>query len=156
MTSMVECPHCYTRVLPSRSGQCPACGKNTKDAPLGSALPRTKITIREGTRLPAICYNCGTPTNRMKTIRQGWQGAGDSWIGRAVALIMLILAPFWVLLWWLGRSPRPSSMRIRLPECAACSRASTPNVEHTDFGAGEVTLVVHRDFRAAVAGHSAS
>ena len=149
--AFAECPHCYTPVLPSASGQCPACGKNTKDACLSSALVRTKITVREGVRLPAICYNCGQSTDRTRTISRGWQSAGDSGIVQVVALIAMIFAPFWALLWWLGRGQRPSSIRVRLPECVACSRASTSNIEHTDFGAGEITLVIHKDFRAAMA-----
>jgi hypothetical protein len=146
--AFVECPHCYTRVLVSAAGQCPACSKNTKDPRLGSAPPRTKTTIREGVRLPAICYNCGTPTDRTTTIRHRWQAAGDSRIVRAMAFWV---APGWVLLsWLLGRSRRPS-MRVRLPECVSCSQVSTPTLEHTDFGAGEITLVVHKNFRAAMA-----
>lgn len=145
--AFVECPHCYTRVLPSAAGQCPACGKNTRDPRLGSALPRTKTTIREGASLPAICYNCGTPTDRMTTIRRRWQAAGDSWIVRAMAFWV---APGWILLsWLLGRSPR-HTMRVRLPECVSCSQVSTPTVEHTDFGTGEITLLVHKGFRAAM------
>ena len=145
--AFVECPHCYTRVLPSAAGQCPACGKNTRDPRLGSALPRTKTTIREGASLPAICYNCGTPTDRMTTIRRRWQAAGDSWIVRAMAFWV---APGWILLsWLLGRSPR-HTMRVRLPECVSCSQVSTPTVEHTDFGTGEITLLVDKEFRAAM------
>jgi hypothetical protein len=147
----VECPHCYTRVLAAATGQCPACGKNTTDPRLGSAVPRTKATIREGTRLPAICYHCGAPTDRMTTVRRGWKGSGDSWVVEAMALLAMVLAPFWALLWWLSRRPKPHSMRVRLPQCVPCSRVSAPIVEHTDFAAGEITLLVHKDFRTAMA-----
>ena len=147
---MIECPHCHTRVLPAASGRCPACGKSLTDRE-GADPMRTSMTIRENARLPAVCYRCGTPTDRHVTVRHKWKASGDSWIARALALLMVPFWPLWLLLWWLlGRSPR-HSIRMRLPQCVPCSQLEAPNAQHVDFGAGEMTFVVHKGFRAATA-----
>jgi hypothetical protein len=53
---MIECPHCYTRVLPRLDGSCPSCLKNTQDAPQNR---RARIALSKDAGIPDLCCCCG-------------------------------------------------------------------------------------------------
>lgn len=145
---VIECPHCTTQVLPSASGQCPACGKNARD---GTQSKYTSMTIHDGALLPAICYLCGSATERRVAIRRKWQASGDSWFAKVPAILLMLFTPVYFPLRILGLKPKPS-VYVRLPQCASCSNIEAPNPRHVDFGAGEIVLVVHKNFKAAARG----
>ncbi len=39
MADIAACPHCSTRVIPTATGACPACGKLLSAAPVAAAAP---------------------------------------------------------------------------------------------------------------------
>ena len=60
---IVECPHCFTTVTPSRDGVCPACRKCIHDAD-GTSSDKSALSVRCGSNLPPYCCGCGEMTER--------------------------------------------------------------------------------------------
>jgi hypothetical protein len=64
---MIECPHCFLRVIPTREGLCPACSGSTKS-------PDSKwssISICPSTTLPRFCCVCNEPTSFVRRVKIG-------------------------------------------------------------------------------------
>src|SRR5258705_10962280 len=61
------CPHCYRKVIPMSDGRCPSCGRNTNDL-AGTDPHRKLVGIGPNERLPALCFHCGAPTQKRKSL----------------------------------------------------------------------------------------
>jgi hypothetical protein len=70
---LIDCPHCYTRVVPKVDGTCPACQKDTNDL-AGADLSRTSIRVGQGDVLPSVCCDCGYQTQRRVRVYRNNQG----------------------------------------------------------------------------------
>ena len=89
-----ECPHRYSRVLPSADGSCPACGKLVDDT-TGADLNRAMTTVREGETLPNLCSMCGAATSRtvwVRARRTDERREDDQWL----PIVIGILTSFFV------------------------------------------------------------
>src|SRR5262245_23052765 len=86
-SAFVECPHCYTTVLPSVAGKCPACLENVR----GKISRFTAVDIEQDAKLPNRCYLCDAETTRFATVDANPQALTKRVL--AIALLILIL-PF--------------------------------------------------------------
>src|SRR6185503_18136020 len=141
---VIECPHCYVRIVPMGGGRCPACGKNTRDQS-GADLTKTRMSLRAGEPLPDNCYLCDRAT--LRTVK--WKCVvGDFGSGKLAMLMRLLGGILLPPLRHAAFSPAESfvrRMKLRLPQCPAC--ASKPEAEYVDMDNYVATFLVHRDFR---------
>jgi hypothetical protein len=74
----------------------------------------------------------------------------DGGFGTALfVLAAMLLALLGFLLFRFGRGGQFNRLRIRmkLPQCDQCAKEGIPEPIHADFYEGELTFVVHREFR---------
>jgi hypothetical protein len=148
-SDIVECPHCYTRVLPNREGTCPSCAKNVNDTH-GADPTRTSVSIETNTLLPAVCSQCAAPTDRTVLIVSTRGGAGSNaeespdlgWNLFAMLLRKLRAAP--------THADRPE-VSLHVPQCPRCAELrGRPKPRAISYERASMVLEVHRDFRSAV------
>ena len=144
--SITECPHCHRRVIPSESGECPACNKNVRTEPT-TAKGMRLLVVRGREGFPPICFNCGQPATRMVKVQVSNVDALVS-IKRE---LLARLIPFGRLFSAFDAAKRDIFIRLRLPRCDVCrKRKVRPEVQSYDLEAREVRLVVHERFRDGV------
>jgi len=121
---MVECPHCYVRVIPSQEGICPACQKNTRDLS-GTDLTRGSLTIEDCERLPDMCFQCGVGTSLRVRVSRRRYNENDPAPTPFAAVLLTILGFLAGHIFLIG-SRQAIEVRIRLPQCTArAGRASS-------------------------------
>ena len=57
LSRFVECPHCYTKVIPLAHNICPACRSDMSDLE-GVDPNRGAFVIHESEELPTYCFSC--------------------------------------------------------------------------------------------------
>ena len=149
-SAFVECPHCYTRVLPSVRGQCPSCLKNVR----GQVSRFTAVDIEQDSKLPNHCCLCDANTERVVTVHANPQSLQKRVL--AVALLVLIL-PFSLVMRPVGTlvalgslvpSEGTGRFKVRLPQCRECAKQGVPRPRHVDFARRQMTFVVTKAFHA--------
>jgi hypothetical protein len=136
---VVTCPHCYTRVLPSAAGSCPACGKEARQAD-GKAPTRVRMAVGERTVLSRCCCQCCAPTDRRVTVRRSTR-PGESPL---LEFVTLVLAP---LLFLITRSPSERrTIKVKMPQCPRCATGGELAPVHVDFERFEMTFLVNERF----------
>ncbi len=151
---IVECPHCYTNVLPSREGQCPACRNNVHDAPKADPS-KTSLTVRHGAELPSFCCGCGCPTDRyVKVLRKisHKKAQQDTSLGLFLVLGLLFGWIFWLIAWMRGdfRTRVGDVVVARMPQCKLCGANGAPDPIRVNAEELRMTFVVHRQFKEKV------
>jgi hypothetical protein len=146
---LIDCPHCYTRIVPKSDGSCPACQKDTRDT-TGLDLSRTSIQVSQGEMLPPICCGCGQQTSRTVVVYRKATPPGEpsTFVGAAV---------FWLLSWPLGiwlmlrGMANATVVEVKVPQCEVCARRGSPEPRYVDFANARMTLIVHRNLKGAMA-----
>ena len=155
---IVECPHCYQRVLPRDGGLCPSCGKNVHDT-RGANLKVTSLRIDEGMSLPPFFCSCGCTTERLVTIKRT-RRFGDN------VFFRILLWISYVLLWIFFRAVAIAiargdsrhrkrtilSVRLHLPMCQTCSAWNKVTPVTVDFDNHRMTFIVDRSFADRIRG----
>jgi hypothetical protein len=140
---LVECPHCYSKVLPMSDGRCPSCQKDTREAKK-EAL--TKVQIGPDTHLPDVCVLCGTDALQRVDVREGYQ-TGDS---NFLIGVLLLFRP---ALWFAADKARGEvkKLHVKVPVCGTCT-TTRPRVRPTyvNFEQREMSFLVHADFADAL------
>lgn len=128
---VVECPHCYARILPRSNNICPSCHNDLMDLE-GIDPNQVSLVIHEAEELPSFCYSCNRYTER--TIRLSADQESDL----AAALF--------------GRSlpENTTNIIIYLPECEDCTGINEPVKTDVDYDRQTITLIVHKGFRDRV------
>ncbi len=135
----VECPHCYTRVLPMENNICPACKKNMSDThDVNTEL--VSLTVRESDDLPPYCYLCNSYTDRYVKVVGDQGTALDSSLGAVVSL----LVPTRKI------EENTSNVFVRLPQCEVCTEREEPSPLYVDYDHQTMTFIVHKGFRERV------
>lgn len=147
---MIDCPHCYVRVLPCTGGTCPACS-----AVIGDEPPKwVRLSINSEEELPEFCAACLAPTERVYSIKLTRKGKSDyPWW---VAILLFPLSPLRMGMAigedWANASEATIHLHIRLPLCRSCDGgAGQKEPSHVDFDGGRLTVLVNPEFRALVA-----
>jgi hypothetical protein len=147
-TFIVECPHCYTDVLPMADGRCPSCLADTS-AQSAEDGRFTKASLRHQAKwLPAVCVVCGMPTERTRRFSQRAKneryGTNPA---RGTGGIGLILT--WLFDYLSGKMHQEIALEV--PQCEECHRRGRDfRVKHLDFDGRIATFIVHQNFRRAL------
>jgi hypothetical protein len=132
---IVECPHCYTRVLPMENNICPACKMDMSD--MEDVNPElVSVVIRESDELPPYCYLCNSYTERYVTI------VGDK--GTLLDEIASRLVPV------RQNEDRTSNVYVRLPQCENCAELENPSPRYVDYEHQTMTFIVNKGFKERV------
>ena len=147
---LVDCPHCYTSVVPNDEGICPACRKNVHETS-GTDLSRASISISMRDVLPDVCYHCGCPTEQSIYVI-GKRSSDDDAPSPLVALLTtvasFVLLPFTII--W-NRTSETAEVSLHLPQCEACAAsAGKPNPEFVNFQQDSMTFIVDKQFKQAL------
>lgn len=146
---LIQCPHCYTKVMPKPDGSCPACQKDTADL-RGTDPTRHSLRLLQGTSLPGICCDCGEETDRYFIVSCTSSTDRDQLSGFAQSLIALLVSwPMALYFFLLGIQNR-TVVRIRMPQCHDCALTSPPKPRYVDYGNARMTFVVHNNLYQAV------
>lgn len=145
---LVECPHCFTRVVAKPDGRCRVCKLDTEDV-RGTDPSRTSIRIVQGADLPPVCCQCGESTRRWVRICSKRPGRHElPGLAQAAILGCLSLG--------IGVSVIPRHLlgadcvELSLIQCARCGRLGKPLPKYVDFPNARMTFVVHKKFRESV------
>ena len=127
----VECPHCYTKILPLADNTCPACQGDLSSL-VGVNPNKVSFLIHESEELPLCCYSCGQYTELEVRV------SGDQ---------ESILSKF-----FMGEvSPeKTTNVIVFLPQCELCAEVEDPEPIEVDYDLQTMTFVVHAGFRDRV------
>jgi len=141
----IECPHCYTRVIPVGSNTCPSCRKNIGDT-RDTNPTLTSMVIGESSLLPNQCYQCNAATTRLVTIRESAGFQGENFFAHVIIFVLGVLSPGIALLAGTGQGTR-RLLKIKMPQCENCGKIRKPKPAHVNFETYQVRFIVHKDFR---------
>ena len=137
----VACPHCYTRVLPTKDNICPACRRNISD--IRDVNPdMTSLTVKESQELPPYCYLCSSYTERYVLL----EGDKESFLNRSIRMLGSIMVPHRVH----QTDEGTTNVFIHLPQCETCAELEEPTPVYVDYDSQSMTFVVHKKFRERV------
>ncbi len=145
---MVECPHCYTDVLPMADGHCPSC---SADLSLAKAESNwfTKVSLpHQAGALPNVCIVCGMPTERRtrfyQKARNERYGANPAQGGGGIGLALT-----WLFDYVSGKMHQEICLDV--PQCDECNQKGRGiRVKHVDFERRVATFIVHQNFNRAL------
>lgn len=145
---LIDCPHCFTRVVPKSNGLCPACQKDMRDT-TRLDLARASIRVSQGDVLPKICCDCGETTSRVVKVYQK-HAAKEQPSSLAATLIFLLSS--WAMGSWLflRGMAETSVAEVAMPQCERCARRGDPKPRYVDFSNARMTFVVHRNLKEAM------
>ena len=130
-------------------GKCPSCGKKTADR-TGVDPTRTLISIRTGDRLPLLCHNCATPTDRAKkfeVVSEPQDLALEPLFG---GIRTLLLRPLSVLA-KMERTQKEIHLSVVLPTCRECAvKIGDLTPRYIDFEDRRIDIIVHTNFKKAI------
>jgi len=148
MKPSIECPHCYTQVVPMAHGACPSCLKNVNER-IGTDANKTSVTIRQGEPLPSCCVGCGEETDRVKKILKVVDlQRSDRGANFLVTLVGILCGLFTGLLFWRSGGQRAIKLGVImwLPLCSSCDKGKRVKPRHVDFQREEMTFVASNSF----------
>lgn len=151
---ILECPHCFTTVMPNAAGECPSCRNDVRRA-ANSDSAKTSLTVGHLVSLPAICCDCGRETMRTVSIRRKISHRREYAPEPNVFVIGLIagLAGLIVGLLRGGFSTRiGDTVIVRMPQCDRCRSNGSPAPTHVNAEELQMTFIVHRDLKQSVSG----
>ena len=142
---IVECPHCFTRVVAMADGTCPSCRGNVNDNE-GLDLNMTALCVREGTSLPRVCFRCGAPATDSVSVR----AAQTPHSGSGPDALEVIGAAWGCLFALFVALTRPKRIvRVILPRCELC-RHHEPEMLYANFDESWIKVVVHKRLSQAL------
>lgn len=127
----MQCPHCFTKILPHADNTCPACQGDLSSL-VGVNPNKVSFLIHESEELPLCCYSCGQYTELEVRV------SGDQ---------ESIISKF-----FMGNvSPEDTSnVVIFLPQCQFCAETEDPEPVEVDYDNQTMTFAVHTRFRDQV------
>ncbi|HRQ23777.1 MAG TPA: hypothetical protein PLF42_10160 [Anaerolineales bacterium] len=124
----MECPHCYTKILPLADNTCPACQGDLSSL-VGVNPNKVSFLIHESEELPFCCYSCGQYTEQEIRV----SGDQESILNK---FFMGDISP-----------EDTSNVVIFLPQCEFCAEAEDPEPVEVDYENQTMTFAVHTRFR---------
>lgn len=133
-----ECPHCHNDVMVRPDGLCLACGKDQNDK-TGTNPDMTMLTIENVSQLPAHCFLCGVPTERMQTFTLRYR--------RTAFALPDWMLPLARMSTYLPGSEDQTKEKMRLPTCAECGKHAKRFKPLSIWSGLDCRVLVHRIFR---------
>lgn len=146
---MIDCPHCYTRIVPKPDGCCPACQGDTRDVP-AKDLTQTPLRVSQGDILPPVCCECGCDTSNRVCVYRKTSGERDE--PSTVTGTFIFLCISWIVgLYMLLRGMASARVvRVTMPMCETCAKHGPPQPRHVDFENARMTFIVHKNLVGAL------
>ncbi len=144
---VIDCPHCFTKVISKPDGSCPACQGNTRAST--ASTDHTAVRIAHGEELPLICCGCGGPADHYHTITQHSSEGRAEGAGVMALLLALISWPAALLMFVRGLQ-ETSVVRVKLPFCSRCRQLGAPTPKYVDFKNARMTFIVHKRLKEAI------
>jgi len=152
----VDCPHCFTYVVPKADGHCPACQQDTRDV---GAWERehTTVVIGEHSHLPEICCDCGVPARRIVRVKRSKPNKDEAVTeyveSQSAALLVLLLVlrvllgPFAAIIsQFVGSQRNWLHVSVSIVQCSECAESGPPEPLRVDHQLFTMRFVVHRNF----------
>ncbi len=150
--SIVECPNCYTHVIPTSAGECPACRKDMTSA-AGTESDKTSFSINHAAKLSPYCCGCGCHADRYVKVARHISRERDERDSSNDVLTVLILTVGWIVLplvWMFGLRHRIGDVIVvRMPQCNVCASNGPPIPISVNSEELRMTFVVHKQFKEA-------
>ena len=127
----MECPHCFTKILPHADNTCPACQGDLSSL-VGVNPNKVSFLIHESEELPLCCYSCGQYTEQEIRV----SGDQESILSK---FLTGDLSP-----------EQTSNVIIFLPQCQFCAEIEDPEPVEVDYEKQTMTFAVHTRFRDQV------
>jgi hypothetical protein len=144
---LIQCPHCYFRVLPSKQGFCPSCHKDVHDL-AGFDPSRTLMDIPDTISLPDYCLTCARPTKRrVKILSKADLDKEPSLFNFLKHLNQVSLVPSYAYAEYGDMDGTSPTVSVSIPQCDKCAKRGKPNPVHTDFENMRMTFIVHKIFK---------
>jgi len=144
---LIQCPHCYFRVLPSKEGFCPSCHKDVHDLS-GIDPSRTLMDIPDTMPLPDYCLNCARPTKRRVKIHSKVdQDKEPTLFNFLKHLVLAGSVPLFAYAEYGDMNGTSPTIVLNVPQCAECAGREKPKPVHTDFENMRMTFIVHKNFK---------
>jgi hypothetical protein len=144
MTEIVECPHCFTRVVPSLNGECPACGQNTRDE-TGTDPRRTVLILKHAQELPPFCCHCACRTDSWVKVLRALSHRNDN-----PEPVLPVLFGGVLSLLFRDRSRTEDFVVVNVPQCRDCKKNGAPQSVATSPVNQTVSILVDKRFRDIV------
>lgn len=152
---ILECPHCHRRVMPLKSGECPACHENTADKS-GADESVTLLSVTETTKFPNNCCTCYEATSNFIKVQHSGRMAGvsgpkkESLSGGDVLAIrmfgLLGALACAIRVGGSGGGSGRSTLRLRVPQCKRCVANGQITPASADLEHYRLSLLVDRRF----------
>jgi hypothetical protein len=127
----VECPHCYTKILPLADNTCPACQGDLSNLD-GVDTNKVSFLIYESEKLPPYCYSCNQYTEQEVRV----SGDQESILSKFLEGNVL--------------PEQTTNVIIFLPQCEICAELEDPEPVEVDYELQTMTFVVHTGFHDRV------
>jgi hypothetical protein len=148
---LVECPHCFTRVLPRPDGQCPSCQQSTqsiRDADRESVT----VIVRENSQMPDFCCTCMIPERRLVRVVRSRDVPGTSDVAGSIGvrfalqLLLPLIGDIIHIAFGAPKSSNSQAVVVRVRQCRECSRHQPLEPVFVNFDGYNMKFVAHRNF----------
>ncbi len=147
---LIQCPHCYFHVLPSRDGFCPSCHKDVHDLS-GIDPSMTLMDIPDTMTLPDYCLTCARPTERrVKILSKVDRDKEPTILNFLKHLSLVFWAPAYAYAEYGDMDGTSPTVILDVPQCGECAGRGKPKPVHTDFENMCMTFIVHKKFKKKV------
>ncbi len=128
---LVECPHCYTKILPLDDNTCPACQGDLSNL-AGVDPNKVSFLIYESEKLPSYCYSCNQFTEQEVRVSGDQESILSKFLTGDVS------------------PEQTTNVVIFIPQCESCAEMEDPEPVEVDYDLQTMTFVVHAGFRDRV------
>ena len=146
---MLDCPHCYTKIIPMASGVCPSCSGDTKDRS-GYDPDLTVVMIREKQDLPERCLICGQTSSKQHALT--FQSEPDHLANTGQTLFGLLLLFVGGLGFVKTGGGHKHEVTLHIPLCTmdACKSSERLQPRQLDAENFRAKFLAHRRFADAL------
>ncbi|MDB6135447.1 MAG: hypothetical protein JWM59_3690 [Verrucomicrobiales bacterium] len=138
---LVQCPHCFNRVLLRNDETCPSCQQPVDVN--GPEIVHKIVQIREGMKLPRVCFHCAAEATGHAMAKLVAEREEADFALRFI-LARLLPSVF-------RGTSGAKVIRVDMPACRACEdKPQSAFLRGWDPRSGFLRVVVHRDFAAAM------
>lgn len=140
--SIIECPHCYNKVLVSLENICPSCRKNVKEISQNNQ-DLSFVTISLGQKeLPDVCIMCGSNADEIRTFSFNLPTEDVDIASNATGILTF-------LFFGLGFFKKQAHIAINYaaPICKLCTKNERLKPVHVNQELHELKILAHKKFK---------
>jgi endogenous inhibitor of DNA gyrase (YacG/DUF329 family) len=147
---VIECPHCFTKVIADNNHICPSCGKNVNEIDIERSS-KTSCVIQYNDNLPKYCIHCGKSTSDIVKFETDIEGGNSDKKFILYNLLIMILSFLAVFTGWLILAQYNKNVQnylLHYPICDSCKNAKLKlEIKNIDFKNERITVIVNKVFK---------